>query len=577
MSISPMPLSDIEDDDGDDTHAPLLMPIPQQRHLNRSDSKTHNHRHNPNESISEIDMRQVLLGVDDDQELDDAFSSPPAAVPSRQPVHQHHHHHQKSLADPIDPETYPVSPLPTTTATPIHSTTTTTIATESRANMYGSSSSQHSKFSPSSPFSPSSSRLIPLPSTIADSYFPAPSTYAPAGGAARAGLGEGRIAENDPFPSSLSTTTQFSSSTYDDDARSPVPAGDDDSVHTPTTPASATRSPSIKDSRFGRRAERTRSEGLRRALNGRSRSRAAERDPLPEPLAELPPVPGASGGGTTTPTTPTVLDASPFSSARGLGLGLPSELGVIVVTKVVKTEVEEVRDEEMSARVQSGAGHAEMTLDELGVLETKNERQEREEREEAERRIREREETREKGRWPTKSRVIKRPHANSQGSVEFPVQSQKEEERSVSPDIAAILSKTPRPHLSKSTSAASGSRSRENSLYGSGARQRVKSHGSLGKRSIMLSGKRRVMSEGMGYPGPSSSSSSKDRSSWESVGRHSSRDEHDEELERVLEGQGSDDDDLFDAGGDGGESDSSIDLHTPLPLVFLLFSLISID
>ena len=50
--------------------------------------------------------------------------------------------------------------------------------------------------------------------------------------------------------------------------------------------------------------------------------------------------------------------------------------------------------------------------------------------------------------------------------------------------------------------------------------------------------------------------------------------DYDAEMERVLEGQGSEDE-YYDAVGgqeDGGDSDSSLDLHTPLPWVLVSFS-----
>ncbi|KAF9463184.1 hypothetical protein BDZ94DRAFT_1321935 [Collybia nuda] len=101
MSISPMPpLSDNDDDDDEE----LLMRFTQSP---KSTSFTRSHQ--ANESISSIDMRDLMLDNDDDDDNDDEhhdreiLADLPAARP--RPGRSKHRPNEPSLADPIDPQT----------------------------------------------------------------------------------------------------------------------------------------------------------------------------------------------------------------------------------------------------------------------------------------------------------------------------------------------------------------------------------------------------------------------------------------------------------------------------------------
>ena len=94
MSVSPMPLSDIEDEEGR-VRAPPRMPSPvlSRRSLMK--------KHQGNESISEIDFNDILGAVSDVDDTLFSFNAMPA-IPSRSNAASTHTH-QVSLADPIDP------------------------------------------------------------------------------------------------------------------------------------------------------------------------------------------------------------------------------------------------------------------------------------------------------------------------------------------------------------------------------------------------------------------------------------------------------------------------------------------
>ncbi|KAF9522345.1 hypothetical protein CPB83DRAFT_864645 [Crepidotus variabilis] len=309
-------------------------------------------------------------------------------------------------------------------------------------------------------------------------------------------------------------------------------ASSPESLSISADPAMAT-SPTVKDIRMEMRAERTKSAGLKKSLavRSRSRSRVGERgEPPPAPDADLPPIPGAAS-----------------AAIIGLGLDLdPKELGdaglgPILVTKTTTLLVEQAK----SAR-------DEMTLDELGPAP----------------------EQRKKGLYekpraaPTPSRA-KRPKSVVQA---------REDVRTPSPDIDSILSSTPRPALRKSTS-----------------RSRVRSQGVPRSRvdsSASNPAIRRRISEGVvagrsatswhGHGASSDLPYLQRASAWSSPGHRGEVEvEYDEEMERVLEGSGSDDE--YSDGPRGREgkeknnadSDSDIDLHTPLPHLMVRHGLLS--
>jgi len=155
--------------------------------------------------------------------------------------------------------------------------------------------------------------------------------------------------------------------------------------------------------------------------------------------------------------------------------------------------------------------------------------------------------------------------------------SSKENARAASPDIASILSATPRPVL-KSKASRNQMRERERVLsQGSASGRSTKSAGasSAGAKGII----RRRVSEGIiptprRRPSDALSMGAAYKSNRSSRTTATTDDDeldveadYDAEMERVLEGQGSEDE-YYDAVGgqeDGGDSDSSLDLHTPLP------------
>ena len=215
----------------------------------------------------------------------------------------------------------------------------------------------------------------------------------------------------------------------------------------------------------------------------------------------------------------------------------------IVVTKTTRVTRVEVVD-----------GQQEMTVDELGVLK----------------------ENKENVSPNTSSRRVP---AISSSKPE-----QEADLRAPSPDITTILSSTPRPSLSKSLnsklSKSSESLSKSMSASSAPARARVRSVGIVRKRISGASSSndnhnsRRRASEGpMAYHKAAQSTElaylqrQQQQRTVYGDGEFGAggEDEHDEALERALDGEGSDDGRVV-GGRDGEEdSDSSLDLHTPLP------------
>ncbi|KAF8963482.1 hypothetical protein BDZ97DRAFT_998929 [Flammula alnicola] len=649
MSISPMPLSDIEDDDGD--LPPPVMPSPTlpRASLSTSFRRSTNSRphHNPgNESISSIDVRDIL-GADDVPDeggedilppflslsrnsLSASTSSTSRRFPSSSSSSSPMHAHQLSLADPIDPSLahsraekiphFTPSSLP-----PLHTNPETATHMRNSSGSVGSFSY------------PSSSKLSPVHALAAT--FTVPSTAATTR-TKPPPLGPMRVPNAPPptaytlstnsvppppssmsanyaFPAkstglapSLSTMTQFSASsdttTTPDPTitslsspsllgMSPSPTTMDEASASSSSLSRAT-SPTIKDLRLELRAERTRSAGLKKVFGVRSRSRSrlqeeGKLEPVyAPPSEELPPVPVVvpreGGGG--------VLAGG--EKGLGLGLGMPVEdedgqpkpLGVIVVTKTTVVEVEEVARGDRGR----GKGNEEMTLEELDVSDSKEPASASASRAAG------------AGGGENKSRV--QPPFIKSGSSALPppapapslslatttassnnaattrlitttttttlgkdaakTKINPDDPRAPSPDIATILSSTPRPALSKSISAGGG-------RNGASSRSRVRE-------------RPRRQSEGSAWAGHGHG-----RLEGEEEG-----DYYDEDLERVLEGRGSDDEEqaeesAYDAASRGrhrqrqkredkeeeeeGDSDSSLDLHTPLPHLMVRHGLLS--
>ncbi|KAF5325457.1 hypothetical protein D9619_009524 [Psilocybe cf. subviscida] len=309
----------------------------------------------------------------------------------------------------------------------------------------------------------------------------------------------------------------------------------------PTTTAMATLKPlkqtqSVKDLRLELRAERTRSPALRRVYSQRSAAGLAAAELFDDaegmPSRQIVSVPAAGGsedsppatassGGTDVATDPHMHEPPSSSSSRvGLGLGFPSSA---------------------SGR---GRGGAEMTLDEFGMR-------------------------------------AQRSSQLSSTSSKATISIDPYDPRAPSPDIETILSASTSRRKSKSKS-----------------------------RSKRGSGVKRVLSDGAFAASPepfAMSSSSRPRRQSEGVVRATAGgkrvprraatqdDAYDEEpydprLERALEGVGSDEEETLvgnmlangirargagaqeDAGGD---SDSSLDLHTPLPNLMVRHGLLS--
>ncbi|KAF8872211.1 hypothetical protein CPB84DRAFT_704831 [Gymnopilus junonius] len=371
LSISPIPLSDIEDDDDSDLVPPHVMPSPTlpraastsvsasgewigngngntQMPTSSFSSRRHHHQphHEANESISSIDMRD-LLGLDTVQDEDEEEDEPLGGLPplplsksSYSPSKLLRHHHQASLADPIDPHTIYTRTKPEDRPAPSASASRHKKSSPSIGSFSLPSSSKYSPVTTLAPFVPSSSgrgpASPPLPPLLPPAALSLSSAYGPA-------------EEKGVLPPSVSTTTQLSMSTisnspllessslpYDDPdpdseavldsildlgpvspspsslsvsqlslsqlSMSPSPSPSFSSSVSPSSSSLGVSSPTVKDMRLGLRAERTRSAGLKHVLRARSRSRsvAKERERMPEPgvgLPPVPPVPLGPGGG----------------------------------------------------------------------------------------------------------------------------------------------------------------------------------------------------------------------------------------------------------------------------------------
>ncbi|KAF8148380.1 hypothetical protein B0H34DRAFT_802925 [Crassisporium funariophilum] len=654
MSMSPMPLSDIEDDDDAprDMPSPLLpraslgmgMGSPRNLHLQQR-------KHQANESISSIDMRDVLRleefgysEADEDQGGDDdilppsllGFSSsssrsPPAAMPTphRNPYHHNHHY---SIADPIDPGMLsnnmtnsrpPTSPVrrgfggsysypspskhspvhsiasistftpssppatPTSASAPIAAiSTTTTIATTPTSTR--SPTHHHRSLSNSRPKLPavleadtaftSQSPTLISSSSSTTSMLVAASTSASTLTSSTASISK----------SPLPTSSPTASSPYTPISSSPLPQ----------SPPAQMNSPTARDLHMEMRASRSTSEGHKRILGGRSRSRglglgmAMREGGMPPPTEPLPVIPG--------------------------GLEEKTVLGAIVVTKTTTTKVE---------------GKDEMTLDELTMSSTKTRSGS----------------TSSVGGAGLPPASYSTRTAKSSSSSKTPTPKTKEEDpRAPSPDILSILSSTPRPALGFGKSLSNSAAGRKASLSRSRSRARVKSGSSVvaplpsnaaaGVGVGTGVGKRRVSEGAVLQSRQSQSQSQTQHGKKQSMSelaylRHRNEQSiggvnslafsddlegeggYDEAMERVLEGQGSEDEDVGAGAGAGygygfdgakevrgrargpgrgremlgkgrvgakkeeededGGSDSSLDLHTPLPHLMVRHGLLS--
>ena len=525
MTMSPVPqLSDIDDNDDEDDAAGAILgqtfprAQPQRRRHSR---RTH---HTANESLTEIDFRDIL-GT---HMFDDDHHPPPS--PS---THVRHlsSTSSSSAATPPAAASHPISHRTTPSSS---STSTTKLHSPTMASFSYPSGSIHSPISQlaAAAASPSSSTTtlvqkpthVRRPGSIPSLSLPSSDAYSVSA----------PLAQLEP---SVSTMTQLSdtsrSSTTSSELTSSFDGDTEASSFTSVSPIEPiTSSPTIKDLRLEIRAGRTRSEGLKKALGTRSRSRSRIRE----------------GGGANELVLPALMPPPPVPlpevpTSVGLGLGIsegveksPSEdlfKGIVVTktTRVVKVEV------------VHGRGDEEMTLDEFGAL---------------------------KG---NKENVF--PNTSSRPAI--PSKTPEVDLRAPSPDISTILSSTPRPSLSKSVNSKfnkpSESFSKSTTTPGPTPRARVRSVGIVRKRISGTSSNdhtlsRRHVSEGPPLHKPVQSTElaylQQQRGRQGVVYGDGDGDDHDEALERALDGEGSDD--ARGVEGEGGEdSDSSLDLHTPLP------------
>ena len=278
---------------------------------------------------------------------------------------------------------------------------------------------------------------------------------------------------------------------------------------------------------------------MKKALDTRSRSRSRLREGvnelvlptlMPPPHVPLPDVPIAGVG---------LGLAVPQGGEKSTSADLFKGIVVTKTTRVTRVEVD---------------GQEEMTVDELGVLKQNKEN-------------------------------VSPNTSSRRGAVAPAISSLKPEQednlRAPSPDITTILSSTPRPSLSKSLNAkfskSSESLSKSMSSSSVPARPRVRSVGIVRKRINGASSsndnhnsKRRASDGPMAYHKAAQSTElaylQQQRRTVYGDGEFGAagEDEHDEALERALDGEGSDDGHVVE-GKDGEDSDSSLDLHTPLP------------
>ncbi|PPQ90507.1 hypothetical protein CVT25_014189 [Psilocybe cyanescens] len=676
MSMSPIPLSDIDDDDaGVHNVPPAVMPTGSptiaRAMLSSSASAHHQNRHHQaNESISSIDMHDVLgVGHDyeEDEEEKDFFPPPPAvasptsmsfmtSISRHQLPHQHHHpHHQTqvSLADPIDPQGLLLDfaqiqrerqgfTSSTTSSyshshhnhnhnqNPSHSPTSTKMLHNSSSSIgsfsYPSSSKKSpvtvlAPFAPASPKSTSRAELIPrLPpaSPYAHTY---PAMASVLDGEEKGGVsasvstmtqisasssvggmtsdkdGVGSYARPETRPTTFSsiltgtfdtaskptsnitpTFSQTSASAFTPTTSDPLSPSTSTSTTTPTsTPSIGT----VKDSRMERRAERTRSAGLKKVLGGRSRSRNGREleESGPEPNSGLPPVPGSS---TVRPGV-------------GLGIGVSKErerevlkdLG-IAVTKTMQVVKGEIMTLDELGPVKGGSGGS--AGDNVGADVMFPSRESL-----------------------SRSTTSASAGVSSSGSVSA-VASTRTPTAGTSttslttpkpvprqhppPPPPPESSRTPSPDITTILNSSASSRRRSKSRPRAGAGVGLGLVGQSTRTRVRSGAGRRHVSEGTGASLRLSAGSSKSSRSWDDrerergrgmgMGRVRSLDqmegygdyegEHDEELERVLEGEGSEDEDVARYGGgahDEGDSDSSLDLHTPLPHLMVRHGLLS--
>ncbi len=410
LSVSPIPLSDIEDDETE--------PVPQRMPSPFLDSFWRRSKHHQNESISSIDVRDIL-GVEVDGSDEPIGDSPTLSHPLNSPLSPPFPREASSNASTI--KAFPQSDaLPPHSALP-HKTLSFSMVIErtysdSSLLTAGADATASSSDSSSSPYSSTSSATS--------------------------------ISEPNSAVSRALTSSDLSTIT------SVVP------------------SPTVKDIRLERRAERTKSAGLKRELAVRSRSKSH--------IGDLPQL--------VNPDT----TRSP----------------VLVVEKDHVPRTDEMTLEELSSQSEQNKSTAELKAKDI------------------------------------------------LSKIEFPVHRGfiSEKPRTPSPDIDTILISTPRPALRKSL------------------RSRVRSQGIIRKCINVVSDSvtRRRASEGVLSDGRSAT--------WNDQGTsdlpHLKRTSNHSAQEGDYNEQTSARDDHSRAVGqektnDGEDSDSSIDLHTPLPWVLV--------
>ncbi len=434
LAISPMLLSDIEDDETDVIPSRIPSPF--------LDSSWRRSKHHHNESISSIDVRDIL-GVDadgTDEPLDDI---PPISA--------------RRLSSRLSP------PIP-------------------REASFEGTITPFSQFD-----SPTTPTVTAISHAFTTMHFPENTTQ--------------QLLPTDNGTSSSDTSSSHFSTTSSSTSTSISESNADSEAVLSST--------AIKDLRL---AGRKKSAGLNKK-DLTVRTRASNRTP--------------------------VSDASEIPSVSSLGLELD--------TASIKTAVP-------AAEKSYEPRKDDMTLEELGLLPTQS-----------------------KPDSSLKAKKTPRSRAStvSSATIAFPIQKdpttplQTEKTRTPSPDIDTILSSTPRPALKKSP------------------RARVRSQGVLRRRietAASHPSTRRRASEGVLPDGRATLSwhgHRQDRSdlaylergnTWSGSNQASPESGYDEELDKILlDGQGSPDEfsnatrRTYRKKDNGEESDSSIDLHTPLP------------
>ncbi|KAF9471885.1 hypothetical protein BDN70DRAFT_925951 [Pholiota conissans] len=353
LTLSPMPYSDLDDEDGA-VLPPAVMPSPTLPRASLSQSSSSrpqqkHHHHQANESLSLIDVQDILRAVDPSEGEEEGRSSEevlprgwglsrsanghanaPGAgrMASRQVDHlsDSSHHNSTTTTTPPPKRSRPLPPLSLSTnitQQPTHMRNTSgsfSYPTSSKlspvnALVTGSPrlggatplSSASSSSSPRGKPPPLGSLRTPASASVSGSSVAASPATATSAGFTRPAL------STNTTSTTINTTNTTTSNTLSSPLDSPAPTptstasiytnnSSSTSTSTPTSGAALSSTPSIKDLRLELRAGRTRSPALREVFGVRSRSRSRVREGVlgearPPPVGALPPVPARKGSG----------------------------------------------------------------------------------------------------------------------------------------------------------------------------------------------------------------------------------------------------------------------------------------